>query len=488
MPTRPLPADPSLENLKNEARRLHKAALADDAEALALVREFHPRAEKAPAKFLLADAKLVVARSYRFSSWPKLKQHLTVVKEFIWDPPSDPKGASGSLIERFLRLACVNYSNWNLSMAEEACRLLAEHPEIAAADVYTACTVGEISAVRDMLACDPTLVDKKGGALRWEPLLYCCYSRLNSSDTGHSTLEVARLLLKRGADPNAGFLWRGNIPAFTALTGAFGEGEAGAHNPPHQYRDALVRLLLDAGADPNDGQALYNTRAPVEVLELLFSYGLGRDKGGPWIKRVGERWGKPSDLLLEELWGASRHNQFDRVKLLVEHGADVTQPGMRNGRTAYEEARLAGNDEIAEYLLQHGANRVELDEKERFVSACVAGRREEALAMLRKNPKLIEQIGEERRSEVVHKAVKSGRDEAVRLVAELGFDLNAMILKRTPMHDAAWGNHVEMIKLLLQLGADPSIRDGSHNGTPLDWAEYNQQREAAEYLRRVAGK
>jgi hypothetical protein len=33
-------------------------------------------------------------------------------------------------------------------MAEEARRLLAEHPEIAAADVYTACTVGEIGTVR----------------------------------------------------------------------------------------------------------------------------------------------------------------------------------------------------------------------------------------------------------------------------------------------------------------------------------------------------
>jgi ankyrin repeat protein len=108
--------------------------------------------------------------------------------------------------------------------------------------------------------------------------------------------------------------------------------------------------------------------------------------------------------------------------------------------------------------------------------------------MLQKNPKLMEQLCEERRSEIVHKAVKSGRVEAVRLVAELGFDLNAMILQRTPMHDAAWGNHVEMISLLLQLGADPTIRDGAYAGTPLDWAEYNQQRQAADYLRTVLGK
>jgi len=487
MPIRPLPTDPSLENLKKQAKHLHKATHAGEAEALALVREFYPRAPEAPAKFLLADAQLVIARSYRFSSWAKLKQHLAIVKEFIWDPPSNPNSPDGSPIDRFLRLACLNYGNWNLSMAEEARRLLAEHPEIAAADLYTACTVGEVGIVRDMLARSPSLVNKKGGALHWEPLLYCCYSRLNSTDAGHSTLEVARVLLKHGGDPNAGFLWRGNIPAFTALTGAFGEGEAGAHNPPHQYHDALVRLLLDAGADPNDGQALYNTGAPVDVLELLFSYGLGRDKGGPWLQRMRDRISR-EDTLAWELWAAASNNRFDKVKVLVEHDVDVNQPTTQYQRTPYQEALLAGNNQIAEYLLKHGAKQVELDEKERFASACVAGQRKEALEMLQKNPKLMEQLCEERRSEIVHKAVKSGRVEAVRLVAELGFDLNAMILQRTPMHDAAWGNHVEMISLLLQLGADPTIRDGAYAGTPLDWAEYNQQRQAADYLRTVLGK
>jgi len=34
------------------------------------------------------------------------------------------------------------------------------------------------------------------------PLLYACYARLDLS--GHSTLEVARVLLSAGADPNAG--------------------------------------------------------------------------------------------------------------------------------------------------------------------------------------------------------------------------------------------------------------------------------------------
>ena len=487
MPRRPLPVDPSFENLKNQVKRLHKSFLAGDAEALAIVLEFHPHAAEKMQSFRLADAQLALSRLYGFSSWAKLKQHLAVVKEFLWDPPSNPTASENSLVDRFLRLACLNYGDWNLSMGEEARRMLAEHPDLPATDLYAACTVGEVDIASDILAHYPTLLNKKGGSLNWQPLLYCCYSRLDSSFPKHSTLEVARLLLERGADPNAGFLWRGNIPAFTALTGAFGEGEAGAHNPPHKHRHALVRLLLEAGADPNDGQALYNTGSKVEVLELLFSYGLGKDRGGPWLKLQGEGLSR-EHMLQWELWRAVHKNEFKKVKLLVEHGVDVNQPTTRHNRTPFQEAVLMGNGDIAKYLLEHGAAPIDLDEIERFASACVAGRRSEAIAMLRDSSGLMDQIGELRRGEIVHQAAASGRAAALRLVSELGFDLNAMVLSRTAMHDVAWRNRVDTISLLIELGADPTLRDGTYNGTPLNWAEYNQQREAEDYLRKWTGK
>jgi hypothetical protein len=135
--------------------------------------------------------------------------------------------------------------------------VLVDHPEIERASIYTAAAAGDVVTVGAILDRQPALLNAKGGPLHWEPLLYACYSRLEASDPAHSTLEVARLLLSRGADPNAGFLYEGRY-AFTALTGAFGRGEDWPNQPPHPDCDALARLLLDAGADPNDGQTLYN--------------------------------------------------------------------------------------------------------------------------------------------------------------------------------------------------------------------------------------
>ncbi len=480
MPARSLPEDPSLENLKKRVKRLYKQVRAGDAEAVALVREFHPRAEAALAGFSLADAQLVAARGYGFASWPKLKQHLDAVGRFIWHPPAPKRPRSP--VDTFIRLSCLDYGVWLPSNAEEARQLLAEHPELARANIYAAAAAGDVDAVRAALAREPSLVNTKGGPLQWEPLLYACYSRLNSADPNHSTLAVARLLLESGADPNAGFLWRGNIPPFTALTGAFGEGEDGQNQPPHQHRDALARLLLDAGADPNDEQTLYNRHFNRDDghLELLFPYGLGRDKGGPWFRRL-EQMHSPATIVAAELWSAARKSYFGRVKLLVGHGADVNAPGWRNGRTAYEEALMAGNLEIAEYLLQHGARKIELDRKDRLVAACIAGRRDEASALLRQEPAILEQLGPEGRAELLHRVVDANRPETIRFMVDNGFDVNGTT-HNTPLHDAAIAGNLEMVKLLIELGADPTIRDPIYNATPLGWAEHSHQQHVIDYL------
>src|SRR4030095_1749774 len=275
MPAQHLPTNPSVENLRKQAKSLRRAVLANDRHALARVSEFRPKGEGAGKGFQLSDEQFVIARTYGFASWSKLKQYVEVVEGHTFMPPH-PKSVSDteSLSNQFIRLDCLDYLADQVERREQAREMLAQNPAIAFENIFTASTVGDIEAVTRLLEQKPELATTRGGPHNWEPLLYAAYSRLNSTQPEHSTLEVARILLKHGADPNAGFLWDGQY-TFTALTGAFGEGEAGPkHQPEHQYCYQLARLLLEAGADPNDNQTLYHRMftGGQRHLELLFAH------------------------------------------------------------------------------------------------------------------------------------------------------------------------------------------------------------------------
>jgi hypothetical protein len=79
-------------------------------------------------------------------------------------------------------------------------------------------------------------------------------------------------------------------------------------------------------------------------------------------------------------------------------------------------------------------------------------------------------------------AAEHGNLEAVALLIELGFDVNALE-RRSPLHEAAMRGNLELIHLLLDHGADPELRDEGYDATPAGWAEHFQQREAKALLR-----
>jgi ankyrin repeat protein len=492
VPTQPLPENPSLENLRKQAKALRKSVRASEAAALARVREFHPKPAEALERFLLADAQLVIARSYDFASWSKLKQYLEVVAQHFFLPTkvSDAGAGAEALADQFIRLACLDYASDHISRRERARELLAQNPQLLSeeinSNIYLAATVGDEAAARLLLRDDHGLASLRGGPHRWEPLLYAAYSRLNSEAKGHSTLQVAKLLLEHGANPNGGFLWDGNY-LFTALTGVFGEGEAGPrHQPEHQFCDQLARLLLAAGADPNDSQTLYNRMftGGTRHLELLFEFGLGKDTNGVWAKRLGSRLDTPAEMLQQQMGWAAKYNQAERIHLLVEHGVDVNKADSRLRRTPYELALLHGNNEIAKYLLAHGARPAVLNDFDEFATACLAGDERRARTVLARHPALIEQLSYHR-ADLLQLAAESDKREGVRLMARLGFDLN-QVKRTTALHNAAMAGHFEMVKLLIELGADPAIRDQEFNATPQGWAEYNGKLEVAEFLKQFA--
>ena len=73
---RPLPPRPSLEFERKEAKALLRLLRAGDPDALARARARHPAIDaSAPEHIRLADAQLVIAREYGFTSWPRLVRY-----------------------------------------------------------------------------------------------------------------------------------------------------------------------------------------------------------------------------------------------------------------------------------------------------------------------------------------------------------------------------------------------------------------------------
>jgi len=492
VPPRGLPGNANLEQLKKGAKSFQRAVRAGDAGAAAVVREFHPRLPDAQPgspeleRFTRADAQLVVARQFAFASWPKLKAHLGLVERYARSPHEQPIGGpladERAIVDEFLRLACLTYGDDDPDRLRRAESLLQKHDWLARASVHTIAATGDLDAARELLDSDPAQASLVGGPHRWEPLLYLTYSRV-AVGPGRSAVGVARLLLEHGADPNAGYLWEGLVPPFTALTGALG---GGGNIPSHPERLALARLLLEAGADANDAQALYNQgwgQDPQEDwLALLFEFGLGTGDGGRWRQLLDERLDSPRAMVEDLLMAAAGHGLTDRVRRLLARGVDPEGRGSRHpiyqGRSPVREAALSGHMDVVSLLVDAGAS-WEHDQVDELVAAAMAGDRDTVNRLLATDPGVRERAIE-RRPELVRAAEQSSH-EAVVLLIELGFDVNARP-RTAPLHEAAMRGNLEIIRLLLDHGADPNLHDTAYDATAAGWAEHHGQREAQQLL------
>src|SRR5262245_7460115 len=186
-----LPPRPNLEHLKNQAKALLRAAHARDGDALTRFAALPalkntPLTEIVPADLALHDAQSVIAREYGFSSWNELREEVeaqtlsvdAAVDEFV-------RSATGGAFGR-------------------ASRLLALHPGIARANLFTALVLGDVDVVRTRLGGDRGLVRLAGGPQNWEPLLYVCHTCMANEDAARkeALVEIARTLCALGADPN----------------------------------------------------------------------------------------------------------------------------------------------------------------------------------------------------------------------------------------------------------------------------------------------
>ncbi len=488
MPTVPLPADPDLDQLRTQAKELRRAVRRGDPDAVAQAAELVPDHGDAPA-FPLQLAQLAIARRHGFASWARLKQHVAVVDQLNRHPDEAPPATD--VVDEFLRLACLTYGDDGPGRWAQARRLLEAHPEIAGATIHAAAATASVDEVARLVAADPGAARREGGPHRWEPLFYLAYARHDPDVARDDVLGATRVLLAAGADPNAGYLWHGYPTPFTLLTGAFGQGEQGvANQPPHPHSLALARALLEAGADPNERQALYNRQFEDgdDHLELLFAFGLGTETADPWRARLGDAVQSPRQLVRDQLRWAVTHHQRARVRLLADHGVDVVTP-FDDGRTAVELATLAADRDIADDLIARGAPPPQLDPVDALVAATLLADRDAIASLRRDDPDLLARAQRERPSLVLRAAVDGG-PEAVRLAVDLGFDVNALGRQDVPieqewetaLHHAAWKGDRPLAELLLSLGADPTRHDHRFDATPLGWARHGNRPDLVELL------
>jgi ankyrin repeat protein len=372
-----LPGNPDLERFRRDARRLQRGARDGDPWALALVARHHPSpAER--GSLTLAEAQLVLARSYGFESWPRLRAYLRRSEGLRRDPAAfveEPDDPGADPVERAARslpaLACLRYDGADEPQRwARAGELLERHPDLPEHDVFVAATVGDPGILRRHLDDDPRAAARSGGPFDWPPILYLVYSRVPQGDAVGS----ARLLLEGGADPDSGYLWQGLPTPFTVLTGIFGEGESGpGRQPRHPAWRELALLLLERGADPNDRQALYNRMFGRDDshLELLLDHRLGHPAGEVWAQRLGVAAESLEEMMRRQLDWAASHGFARRTALLAAHGftldtvrdavphaaPDAADPrDLVDGRTALHQAALLGDLDLIRELLQAGAD------------------------------------------------------------------------------------------------------------------------------------
>src|SRR5262249_27061614 len=154
-----------------------------------------------------------------------------------------------------------------------AARLLEETTGLPGNDAYIACAVGDEAVLRRATRNDPSWIDRPGGPLDLPPLVAVTHSSLLRLPAFRDRLHpCARFLLDAGAVPTQSIASRlapaslsqpSDTYRLSALYGAAGQN----HDPE------LTRLLLEAGADPNDGESLYHSLENPACTRLLLQAG-----------------------------------------------------------------------------------------------------------------------------------------------------------------------------------------------------------------------
>jgi uncharacterized glyoxalase superfamily protein PhnB len=178
---------------------------------------------------------------------------------------------------------------------------------------------------------------------------------------------------------------------------------------------------------------------------------------------------------------AAEHGHLDCVKLLLHRGFDVHKRDRTNRATALHEAAAGGHLEIAKQLLAAGADIDGAGDAHRLG---VIGW---ATCFKQVHTALAEFLLARGAKPTILSSVALGREDLVRQLvgndrALLGtIEMSRFEHHRTPLHLAVLKNRPGMVRLLVELGADPSAKD-NRGYTPLSLARSRTDAEIADIL------
>ena len=483
MPTLYFPEDPSLDHLRGQARTLLRKLREGDEQAAALFAEHHPRP---PATPRLADAQLAWPGAYGFPSWPALRRHLDVVGRAhplrrTRSPRADDAGrrAAAAGLPALRRRRPARPGPGHRDAGRRTPRWAARRSTRPRPP----------ATCRPPSGCWPPT---RGAAVRpaarfdWVPLLYLAYSRHRRPRPADSRWRSPRLLLRHGADPNAGYLWEGICAVHRADRGV--RRRRGRRNqPPHRDALALARLLLEAGrrpqrrADPLQPRSRAGRRPPAAA---------GRVRARPRRRRpLGPAAGRGRGAPRPRCWRTSSRSPRSTTarggrgsRWPPAPTPTAAAPATPSGTAVapYELAVRRGNREVAGAAAGRGRDRAAARSGGR-AALRLPGRRPAAVG--RWPPIRRGGAGRARRRTRCCVAAEVGRAPGPCGCSSSWASTCTPGGDATPLHQAAYAGNVAMVELLLELGADPARRDARFDATPLGWAEHNHQDATAALLR-----
>lgn len=440
----PLPDHPSLEFLKDQAKRLLKQARAQDPAALASLQAHHPRftppASLDPTALALHDTQLVVARRHGFPSWSRLKDEVekrnharlsreerlvkTVWRGQLEDLQTELAGAHAfsATTSRLLREALAGIADRSVWHRPHY-RVIARHLIDAGVecDIWTAARLGLLEHVQRLLAADPSLLHAR-------------------DPQGRTPLQRAALIY--GSDPECealcAWLFQQGAPVdiFTAAAYSLVESiQSELRRDP-----ALVHQKCQGGTPLNWAvrpRHSHPSAPDLRVCELLLAHGADVE-----TKDDQENGMHPLHHLGE--WSGRQ----ETAALLLAHGADL-QAKDDIGWTPLDYAINRNRAPMAAFFKQHGATQTLVDWPD-----TTDGQRALLLASVKRNdlPAVARLLQE---------------NPALALVRDEGGD--------TALHWAAHDGHYEIAALLLRHGADLTAQETRYwGGTPLHWASERQ--------------